>query len=655
MPRQSPRTALLVFLATALACSEGTAPGSLGQLRLRPVFAPGEEPGTLGISPSEIRVVLRRADGVIVADTALPYVPDEKTSWLIDLATPPENVDVSAELGQGTAIMYAGAGQVSLPAGIGSSSTEHDLPVRYLGGATFSVDVSPGNATLPSPGDTRQFTAMARDPGGKPLIGFSFVWVSSRPEVATVNASGLVTAVARGQSTIFATSGGVVGSALVTVQDPRPVSIVVTPDSAMILLGGSITFTASVRDALDNVVAGVVPSWSSTRIDVATVSESGMATAVGAGRAIVVATFGGLADSAIVTVPESGPGFGSIIVTPSAATLTALGNGQLFSAVAVTAQGAIIPGVIFQWSSSNTSVATVNSSGMATATGAGVTAITATANGMTGGASLTVSLGPGPPVRLVALPPVATLTALGATLQYTAVAFDAGGRIVPVPVSWSSSNPAVAPITPFGIASAVSNGTVTISATAGSLRGDASLTVNQVVHSVSINPVSAQIVSGNSTSFTAVARDANGHVVPGAVFTWSTTDPAIATVGVTGIATGVSGGNTLVRASTGGVSGDAQLSVVVVGSVQILGDEEQHVLVGSTRQFTAVVRDPAGNVVNDVPVTWSVEDPTIASITTTGLVVGSQTGITRVRALAGSVFGEVWLVVRPSQNVLSVK
>ena len=132
--------------------------------------------------------------------------------------------------------------------------------------------------------------------------------------------------------------------------------------------------------------------------------------AVGAGRAISIARLGALADSSTVIVPEPGPGFASIVVTPPAVTLTALGNGQQFSAVAVSAQGVIVPGVTCPWSSSNTAVATVNSSGMATAIGAGATAITAAANGISGSASLTVALGPGPPVRLVALPPVATLT-----------------------------------------------------------------------------------------------------------------------------------------------------------------------------------------------------------------------------------------------------
>jgi len=50
-----------------------------------------------------------------------------------------------------------------------------------------------------------------------------------------------------------------------------------------------------------------------------------------------------------------------------------------------------------------------------------------------------------------------------------------------------------------------------------------------------------------------------------------------------------------------------------------------------------------------VAVSWSVLDPSLASITNTGLVTGLATGGTWVRATAGGVFGEVELIVRPTQ------
>jgi uncharacterized protein YjdB len=633
-----------VVIAAVFGCTEGTGPGSLGQLRLRPVFSPGEEPTTLGVSLSEIRIVLRRSDGAVVADTSVPYVVGETTSWLIDLDDPPDSVGINADLGQGAAIMYAGAGHVALPAGIGSSSTEHDLLVRYLIGPAFSVDVSPDSARLHSSGETQQFTAVARDPGGAPLSGFFFAWSSSRPDVATVNAAGVVTAVAPGRAEITAAVGGVTGTATAIVGH-APARIVVSPDSSVISLGGTQHFRAVVLSAAGDTITGMVTSWSSTSVDVATVSDSGLVTAVAVGRTLIIARLGALADSAPVVVIDGNAA--TIIVTPPQATVTAVGATQQFTAVALNAQGAVIPGVTFQWSSSLTGVAMVNGTGLATATGAGTSVITASANGVTGSATLVVSLGA---VRVVVVPPVVTLHALGATRQFVALAFDASGRQVPgVQFTWASSNPAVASIDGSGVATAQGPGNVTIVASAGPLRGDASLVVRQTVHSIVVNPPSAQLARGDNTTFTATAFDENGHVIPGTVFGWSTTNPVVATVDGTGTVTGVGGGSTLVRATAGGLTGASTLSVVVVGSVEILGEAEQHVTVGSTRQFVAVVRDTAGAVLSGVAVSWSVLDPSLASITNTGLVTGLATGGTWVRATAGGVFGEVELIVRPTQ------
>jgi uncharacterized protein YjdB len=622
-------------------------------LRVHPVFAQGEEPGTLGVSPSEIRIVLRRADGAVVADTTLPYVTGDTTSWLIDLDNPPERVDIDADLGQGAATMYTGSGEVSLAAGIGPSSTQHDLPVHYLRGpeSTFSIDVSPDSAGLQAAGDTRQFTAVARDEDGAALTGFSFTWASSQPAVATVNATtGLVTAVAPGRSEITATSGGVVGSAVVTVGPNAPVSIVVSPDSGALSLGGTLQFRAVARDGLGNVVPGVVPLWSSTGIDVATVSDSGVATAVAPGLTIIIARLGPLADSAKLVVFDNGtgnPGIVSIVVTPPAATITGIGGTQQFTATALDAQGDVVPGVTFQWSSSNAGIASVNGAGLATAIAAGGTTITATAHGVSGHAALTVALGAGPPVLIVVIPAAAAITALGNTQQFTAVAFDAQGHVVPATFTWTTSNPAIATINAAGLATGISTGAVTVVATGAGRTGTASLTVTQAVASITVTPQSAIVPTGDSTTYTAVAHDANGHVIPGTVFNWSTSNPSIATVGATGVVTGVSGGGTIVQASAGGVAGSATVSVVVVGSVEIIGSVERFIHVGQTTQFVAVVRDPAGNILSGVTVTWSVVKPSIASVNASGLATGLSAGITYVRATVGNVWDEAELGVRP--------
>ena len=473
-----------VLLAALASCTDGTGPGSLGQLRLRPVFASGEEPTTLGIAVSEIHVVLRRAGGGIVADTSLPYVDGETTSWLIDLTESPESIEVSAHIGQGAATMYSGSGPASISTGIGSSSTQHDLPVRYLGGpgATFTIDVTPDSSVLVSIGETRQLTAVAHDTDNVTLSGFTFTWSSSRPDVATVDASGLVTAIAPGQAEITASSGGVSGMAVV-----------------------------------------------------------------------------------IVDIPGA-PGAASILVTPEVATLTSLGATQQYTATAIDANGNLLTGVTFQWASSNGAVASVNGTGLATAVGAGATAISASANGVTGVAVLSVSLPPGPPQFIIVSPASATLTAIGATQQFTAAAFDAKGAFVPnVSFTWSSSNPAVASVAANGVATAVSQGTVSIVASAAGRTGSASLTVALPVVPASVTILGQRerfLTVGNSTQFTAEVRDANGNIIPGVVVTWQVLKPNIASIDpVTGVATGLVPGFTLIRASVGTLIDEVELGI----------------------------------------------------------------------------------------------
>ncbi|MBB4637537.1 DNA/RNA non-specific endonuclease [Longimicrobium terrae] len=83
-------------------------------------------------------------------------------------------------------------------------------------GPVTTVAVSPSNATL-NPGGTQQYTATGRDSGGR-TASTTFTWSSTSTSVATVSASGLVTAVANGTTTIRATSAnGVIGSATLTV------------------------------------------------------------------------------------------------------------------------------------------------------------------------------------------------------------------------------------------------------------------------------------------------------------------------------------------------------------------------------------------------------------------------------------------------------
>lgn len=117
----------------------------------------------------------------------------------------------------------------------------------------------------------------------------------------------------------------------------------------------------------------------------------------GVSLAAAVAALGGCGEGGTVVL---GPGTGaptvdSIAVSPTTARLTAVGETQPFTATAFDAAGDTVA-VEVTWSSADVGVATLNQSGLATATGPGQTDVTATAGGATGTAVLTVELVVGP-------------------------------------------------------------------------------------------------------------------------------------------------------------------------------------------------------------------------------------------------------------------
>jgi TolB protein len=78
--------------------------------------------------------------------------------------------------------------------------------------------VTPADASISAIGETVQLTAVARDAAGGTIAGRSFTWGTSDGSVASISSAGLVTAVAAGNAEITASTGGISGSASVTVQ-----------------------------------------------------------------------------------------------------------------------------------------------------------------------------------------------------------------------------------------------------------------------------------------------------------------------------------------------------------------------------------------------------------------------------------------------------
>jgi len=336
-----------------------------------------------------------------------------------------------------------------------------------------SVTVSPATASL-TVGQTAQLTATPKDANGNPLTGRTITWSSSDNTIATVSGSGLVTGVGPGGPvTITATSEGQSGTAAVNVTLAPVASVTVAPSTANIAITGTVQLTATPKDANGNPLTGRAISWSSSDNTIGTVNGSGLVTGVAAGSVTITATSEGKSGTASVTV--AGAPVASVTLAPASASLQA-GQTQQLTATLKDANGNILTGRTVAWSSNNTSVATVSSSGLVTAKVAGSATITATSEGKSGTSALTVTP---VPVASVTVAPASASVAVGATLQLTATPKDANGNpLTGRVVTWQSSNNTIAGVNGSGLVSGVAaGGPVTITATSEGKSGSSSITV----------------------------------------------------------------------------------------------------------------------------------------------------------------------------------
>ena len=340
---------------------------------------------------------------------------------------------------------------------------------------------------------------------------------------------------------------------------PRPTTATVTPGTAQLTaLGATVQLAAQVLDQNGQPMSGTPVSWTSSDASVATVNDSGLVTAAGNGTATITASAGGVSGTAAVTVSQE---VGAVTVAPAADTLVAFGDTVRLSADAFDANGHAVEGAEFAWASSDTLVATVDASGLVTAAGNGTATITATAGSVSGTAEVTVSQEVG---AVTVTPAADTLVAFGDTVRLSAEAFDANGHAVEgAAFAWASSDTLVATVDASGLVTAAGNGTATITATAGSVSGTAEVTVSQEVGAVSVTPAADTLVAfGDTLRLSAEAFDANGHAVEGAEFAWESDDHAVATVDASGLVTAANPGQVVVTATSSGVSGHADLTIV---------------------------------------------------------------------------------------------
>ncbi|HWX33267.1 MAG TPA: Ig-like domain-containing protein [Steroidobacteraceae bacterium] len=521
-------------------------------------------------------------------------------------------------------------------------------------------------ATSAAAGSATQLTATGMfSDGSHADITYLVTWTSGNKAIATVSTAGMVTGVAAGSTTVSAAVQGVTGSATYIVTGAVLASIEVTPPILSIASGRTVLMTATgVYSDNSTLNLGQV-TWRSSNSAVASVSSSGVATAVGVGSATIFAISGGISGSTTLNV--TGAVLTTIQVTPATPSV-AKGLTQQFSATGIFSDNSkqdLTSQV--SWSSSSTAVATIaEPGGLATGAAVGSATISATIGSVTGNTTFTVTAAL---LTTIQVTPATPTIAKGLAKQFiaTGIFTDNSTLDLTFQVTWNSSNTAAATASnaaaTAGTVTAVAPGMATIAANLGSISGGTLVTVTPAtLASIHVTPPAPFVALGVTQQFTAtgIYTDSTTQNLTTQV-TWSSSATAAATIsnaaGTQGLATPAAVGPTTITAASGAISGSTLLSVTPAQLVSIqVTPAIPSVAKGLTKQFTAtgIYTDNSTQNLTSLA-TWASDNLAVATISnaagSSGLASTPGTGSATISATFNVVTGSTTLTVAPAQLV----
>lgn len=336
-------------------------------------------------------------------------------------------------------------------------------------------------------GRTVTLTAVVKDQRDSVMTGKSVTWASNNTSVATVTANVItagattatVTGVTKGTASIVASVEGKVTTVPVFVVDPTVATVSVTATvPPTFFVGQTLQATSVARDSGNNALTSFTTTWTSSTPTVASVSATGLITALSAGTTTITATTGGKTGTLNVTVSLV-PVARVLLTLPKPAHVgrpaTLVAELRNSSGTALTAAQRT-----FGWHSSDESIATISSTGVLTGLTYGTTIITCVVENRVG--TLVVNVTEVGIDHIVVSPDSSDLK-VGATRQYTATAFDADSVPLSVaalngrPFEWSTTNNATARVSNIGLLLGIAPGTTFVSASIGTVSDNAKVVI----------------------------------------------------------------------------------------------------------------------------------------------------------------------------------
>src|SRR2546426_199311 len=442
----------------------------------------------------------------------------------------------------------------------------------------------------------------------------------------------------------------------------------VAPPSVTIRVGERSGLLATAFDRIGNVIPTVRIIWSSNNLNVAKVDNNGTVTGVGSGVAIIEARVGARRGQAAIQVtggaavpPPAPPPPGPLAAAPAAASGPDLLAGQppgsgpaaalrlepgviyllpsentRVSPRALRADGSAAAPVVVTWTSLRSDVASVDQSGNIVALSPGQgTSKPRPAGGLTAAAPVVVqqaefTVREGSPLML-SPGEVDTL--------HVIVAAQSNRTVNPLVLQWASSDQSVARVSLAGVVTAAGPGKAILTVSGLLQSKSINVSVHPVVTKLSVRPKisdEVQVPLTGTAKFEAQALTSENAPVPEAPLRWTVTDPGIASFDPqTGTLAGRAVGKTqlTVRGPSAGLS--VAWNISVIAGFPRFAQPRVGVGINQRRALRANYADEQGNVLGPATnLTWSSDNPQVASVGEDGTVTGAGYGHAKVTATA---------------------
>ncbi len=530
-----------------------------------------------------------------------------------------ENV---VKVDQNGLVTFVGPGETYISATAGADSSKvaycKFLITQQVEGITMDYD----RITL-NVGDDYRLTAVIAPSNA---TNQNVSWSSSNEGVVTVDASGMVHAVASGSATIIAQTedGGYIDMTNVTVLQPVT-TITLSKSEISVKKGTEFWLNATILpETADNKKV----TWSSSDTTLATVDQDGKVTTLAVGTVTIacVSQDNGTAAYCIVDITEP---------------VTGLTLNTYYQEMVSGTKFVIVPTVLpidapnksVTYTSSDTEIATVDSNGIVTALKGGDCEIIVTTVESNLSAKCTIKVKEyvtsveisGNPTNLNVNKTVALSVAVGSE--------SASNKNV----IWSSSNTSLATVDQSGKVTGVKPGNVVITATAADGSGVSDSVVIRVINpvtSISLDHTKVTIYVGDTIGISATVNPANASIKG---LTWTSDDETIAKVYSDGDVEGIAPGRTIVHAtSNDGNKVVASCTVIVKASVPAstisINSTEITMLKGKTRNLTARIY-PTNTREN---IRWESSDTSVVTVDANGKIITVGAGQAEITAYSSN-------------------